>query len=794
MSVFDYIANAGSSLPSAVPSAAKVYKDDCMYSFDTPENNEFGLDVCMSCYQAFARAPQKNYTSEHYSEKRHPLYVNIKKTLKPESERLKKDSDDLSMESEESKTKQPKLEIPEQKETDLFNINTCIYVAPLDQSTSIEDSPEPARLLANLILSANSAEKNDEIKAWENEVYPCEHSTDIECDKVAVELKKCAMCDLQENLWLCLTCGAVGCGRQQFGSDIKGNSHALKHYDDSGHAVAVKLGSLSADDEDNCDCYCYKCNDEVKVPNLAEKLLNFDIDLRSAVKTEKNLVELNLDRNMNWQFNLDGNDGELLTPVFGPGLTGLQNLGNSCYLNSTVQALFSFPSYRHFFSQLEFDKLVKDPAADLRSQMIKLYDGLLSGRYSKPNELKGDNYQWGLKPTTFKSHIGADHYEFKTNKQQDANEFLLYLIDKLDKEFGLSLNKDFKFLLGSKLICSECHNGTMSEELVDNVSVALNAHVIGMDEDGKKQYREVDLNECFSNTFDTERIDGYQCDTCGKKTTAFKTSGFTTYPQNLIVNAQRIQLENWVPVKVDVPISLPEQLDLGAFKSPKFENGEREIEKDAQKESDTKFIPNAGAFEQLQAMGFPEVRCIKGLYHTGNTNAEDAMNWLFAHMEDPDIDEPFDPAETGQTNIAGPREPDTESINNLVAMGFSAQLAKKALVVNSNDVNAAVEWLFNNPDDDGVIEDSKPVVNIQRETEELKQALLGEATKPQTASYELKAVICHKGNSPHTCHYVVFIKHEGEWVLFNDEKVVKCQQTSLKDMVNCGYVYFFAKV
>lgn len=72
--------------------------------------------------------------------------------------------------------------------------------------------------------------------------------------------------------------------------------------------------------------------------------------------------------------------------------------------------------------------------------------------------------------------------------------------------------------------------------------------------------------------------------------------------------------------------------------------------------------------------------------------------------------------------------------------------------------------------------------------------MLGEATKPQTASYELKAVICHKGNSPHTGHYVVFIKHEGGWVLFNDEKVVKCQQTSLKDMVNCGYVYFFAKV
>lgn len=789
MSVTEYIATAGSSLPSAVPSGAKVYKDDCMYSFDTPENNSLGLDVCMSCYQAFARAPQKNYTLEHYSEQSHPLFVNIVKSLKPENERAKRESGD----EDGSKTKQPKLEVQEQKETDVYDIATKIYVAPLDQYSSIEESPEPVKLLAKLILSANSAEKNDEIKAWENEVYPCEHSSNIVAEKKDVNLTKCSKCDLEENLWLCFTCGAIGCGRQQFGSDIQGNSHALKHYEETGHSVAVKLGSLSAENEDNCDCYCYKCNDEVKVPQLGEKLLNYGIDLGTVVKTEKNLVELNLDRNMNWQFNLDGQDGELLKPIYGPGLTGLQNLGNSCYLNSTIQALFSFPSYRSFFSSLEFDKLVKDPATDLRSQMIKLHDGLLSGRYSRPNELKGEDYQLGLKPSAFKSHIGADHFEFKTNKQQDANEFLLYLLDKLDKEFGLSLNKQFKFLLGSKLVCTECHAGTSSEELVDNISVALNAKFTGEDENGKKQYKEINMKDCFANSLGTEQIDGYQCDTCGKKTTAVKQTGFATYPENLIVNAQRIQLENWVPVKVDAPILLPEQIDLSSFAAPKFEENETKLEKKEESSSGTEFLPNEEAFAQLLSMGFPDVRCIKGLYNTGNKNAEDAMNWIFAHMDDADIDAPFNPAETAQNNTADSRQPDSEAIDNLVAMGFTSQLAKKALVVNGNDVNVAVEWLFNNPDDNGVIEDTKPAVNVQKEAEELKDALLRLAGEARAAHYELKAVICHKGNSPHTGHYVVFIKHEGKWVLFNDEKVVECQSTNLADMVNCGYVYFFAK-
>jgi len=37
---------------------------------------------------------------------------------------------------------------------------------------------------------------------------------------------------------------------------------------------------------------------------------------------------------------------------------------------------------------------------------------------------------------------------------------------------------------------------------------------------------------------------------------------------------------------------------------------------------------------QLEAMGFPAIRCQKALLATGNNDAEAAMEWLFAHMED----------------------------------------------------------------------------------------------------------------------------------------------------------------
>lgn len=754
-----------------------------MYSFETPENNPLGLDVCMTCFQAFARASHKNYTGEHYQERRHPLFVNITKKLKPESERrtVEDDTDDLR--------KKAKLEIKEQKESDLYDITNYIYVAPLDASVSIEDSPDAAKELALQILSANSANTNDDIKAWEQEILPCEHSVDIQIEaNPDVDLFQCRLCDLKENLWLCLTCGWVACGREQYGSSLKGNSHALSHFESAGHAVAVKLGSLSADDEDSCDCYCYLCNDEVKVPELSTKLIQFGLDLKNAVKTEKNLIELNLDTNQNWQFSLDGADGDRLEPLFGSGLTGFQNLGNSCYLNSCVQALFSIPEYRAFFEGKTFDKTVADPATDLTSQMIKIYDGLFSGRYSKPNELKGDDYQLGIKPSTFKTLIGKDHAEFRTNKQQDAFEFLLYLTDKLDKEFGLSLNKSFKYLIGNKVVCQNCQVANLSEELVDNVSIPIKETVLGKDEDGKKLYEEANFQESFSMYAAKEIVDHYRCEACGELTSSAKSTGFKTYPQNLIVNVQRIKLENWVPVKVDVPIAVPEVIDLLSFGAPKLEQGE--VAGDKPESPGNLFEPNQDALSTLLSMGFSEPRSLRALCNTGNKDAEEAMNWVFAHMDDPDIDTPFNPSEGGSESITD--EPPQDSIDNLVSMGFSAKLAKKALVLTGNEVNASVEWLFSNPDDNGEIETSKPVINLQKETEELKKNL--SECSNSGAIYGLKAVVCHKGTSPHTGHYVVFIKMDGKWVLFNDEKVVLCHEKNLEDVRNNGYIYFFSKV
>ena len=47
----------------------------------------------------------------------------------------------------------------------------------------------------------------------------------------------CNRCALQETLWICLTCGFVGCGRYS-------QAHSLEHFSDSKHAFALEMATL----------------------------------------------------------------------------------------------------------------------------------------------------------------------------------------------------------------------------------------------------------------------------------------------------------------------------------------------------------------------------------------------------------------------------------------------------------------------------------------------------------------------------------------------------------------------
>ena len=59
------------------------------------------------------------------------------------------------------------------------------------------------------------------------------------------------------------------------------------------------------------------------------------------------MTELEIDINMRiGEWSLIQESGQRLKLLYGSGYTGLQNLGNSCYINSTMQVLFSLPGFK----------------------------------------------------------------------------------------------------------------------------------------------------------------------------------------------------------------------------------------------------------------------------------------------------------------------------------------------------------------------------------------------------------------------------------------------------------------
>ena len=712
-----------------------IAKDQCFYCFKTQFD---GLFVSPLSHRAFC----STHLPLHQQLNGNDVdYVYLKTTLKPQ---------------DEPPSKIMKLEIKQQAESELVDLHKELY----HDGQVVEPTPRDLAVIEE-IVNSNSESKKQELKSWTQEYSACKHTQDFQQSPIDdVQLRKCHECDLDQNLWICLTCGQLGCGRAQFGG-IPGNTHALKHYETTGHPIAVKLGSLS---KDVADIYCYACQDEVVFPQLPQLLQTFGIDLNTFNKTEKSLVELQIEQNLKWEFNMVNDDGEELPPVFGSGLTGLKNLGNSCYVSSVVQSLFSLPEYQEL-SKIPWESLNEQDG--LKFQLVKIAKGLTSGEFSKPNQ---EGFQVGVSIAPFKSIIGANHEEFSSMRQQDAFEFWNYLLDKIDTGIDAHLNDIFRFVTVEKFKIEDSNKVLLKKQVTENLTLPVNVEVDYIDENGVKHYKREDFIDSLIQYLSPEEIDW-------KSGKAVKTTFIKSFPKYLVTAIQRIQLENWTPIKTDVPLSLPESFDISDFQAPDLlDDDEVEAEDEGQE-----FEPDQEALNQLLQMGFPENRCKKALYNTGNNSAEVAMNWLFEHMDDPTIDSPLVVKKGTENSI------DEAKIQSLMDMGFSNKLSTKALILNNEDTNQAVEWLFSNPDDDGVLLPKK------KTTADTVDVLMNQHT---SSEYILKAVMCHKGTQVTTGHYVAFIRQGDRWILFNDEKVVDVtgDEKSWQEVEKNGYVYIWERV
>jgi ubiquitin carboxyl-terminal hydrolase 5/13 len=770
-----------------------VYREDCTRCFDSADD-EAGLDVCLHCFNGGC-AGERVHGQQHAKQFDHPLAVRIQRSRK------RKSRDD-----HEPPEKMKKLEIKAETDAERYDTKTELHCFECGVH-GLSDAGQLDQVVQG-VLKANTFAQQEEVKAWELELQPCDHTIFMEQEPAreipSGALSRCNDCELNENLWLCLTCGNLGCGRRQFGGS-GGNNHGVDHTTSSGHAVAVKLGSLTADG--NADIYCYQCDEERTDPKLVAHLANWGIDIASRVKTEKSLAEQQLEQNLHFDFAMTDADGRQLRPLFGPGLTGLKNLGNSCYLASVLQALFSMPEFeQRYLRHDEPSSLPQKPAEDLEIQLRKLADGLLTGRYSKPDTdvmASGDvddiPHQRGLAPAMLKHLIGRGHAEFASMRQQDSFELLLHILKLISRSQQSSsgtysnINDPvdaFRFVMEQKLTCLACKKVRYRQDEMENLSVAVPirrkaaAKSPGGDEimttpsaqDAKieSEFESVTLEQCLDDYTAPELVE-LTCSSCGHKSFS-KQSLFKSFPTILAINARRFEIVNWVPTKQDVPVIVGDNsLDLDRYRCKGKIEGEEELPDDGSagaEQQSTAFVPNESGLEMLMSMGFPRVRCEKALHATGNADTEMAAAWLFEHMEDPDIDTPLQlssssgGAQSSSVGGAAATVVDPDSIEALGNMGFSAPQARQALKETGGDMERAVDWLFSHPDAVGDFGDDAMTISNETAADSTvaptsaATAIGGEPLDTAPANFQLKSIVCHKGASIHAGHYVAFVRKE----------------------------------
>jgi ubiquitin carboxyl-terminal hydrolase 5/13 len=112
------------------------------------------------------------------------------------------------------------------------------------------------------------------------ELNECHHTKNLDQSTSTTIAEKslahCGECDLKANLWLCMVCGHLGCGRKNY-DGTGGNNHAIDHANSSHHPVVCKLGTITP--EGSASIYCYDCDEEVLDKNLGAHLAKLGIKI-----------------------------------------------------------------------------------------------------------------------------------------------------------------------------------------------------------------------------------------------------------------------------------------------------------------------------------------------------------------------------------------------------------------------------------------------------------------------------------------------------------------------------------